>query len=245
MSDVRWEGLTHEEIYGRVQQGPGRGASSDAEAAWGTVESTIRAVDDQLSRAVRQIGIDWQGAAADRVHGGMTVMSNWALDAAGDALLNREGIAGQADAAGHVRTAMPPPRSAALDGAVQQGFSGAGYVLRTDDVGALEDGIAADRARAVDLMNRYTSDSSGNQRLMNYWTPPPSVVVKTVVPTPAGGQGRGGGLGAAVGVGAGVAAAGLTAGRIGAPGSATGRSTTGGQFDPASGPAVGDIDPAL
>ena len=42
MNDVRWEGLTHEEIYARVQQGPGRTASSDAEAAWGTVESRGR-----------------------------------------------------------------------------------------------------------------------------------------------------------------------------------------------------------
>ena len=67
MSDVRWEGLTHEEIYARVQQGPGRLASADAEAAWATVESTIRAVDDQLTRAVKQIGVDWQGAAADAV----------------------------------------------------------------------------------------------------------------------------------------------------------------------------------
>ena len=42
MSDVRWEGFSHEEIYSRVQQGPGPLASADAEAAWSTVESTIR-----------------------------------------------------------------------------------------------------------------------------------------------------------------------------------------------------------
>ena len=45
MSDVRWEGYSHDEIYARVQHGPGRLASADAEAAWTTVESTIRAVD--------------------------------------------------------------------------------------------------------------------------------------------------------------------------------------------------------
>ena len=242
VNDVRWEGLTHDEIYSRVQQGPGRLASADAEAAWGTVESTIRAVDDQLSRAVKQIGVDWQGAAADSVRGGMTVMSNWALDAAGDALLTRDGIAGQADAAGHVRTSMPPPRSSALDQAVQQGLNGTGYVPRIDDVGALEDGIAADRARAVDLMNRYTSDSSSNQRLMNFWTPPPSVVVETVVPGAAG-AGHGPGISGAVGAAAGIAAAGVVAGRIAGRGAATGATAgTGGapgEADAALGPAVG------
>ena len=74
MSDVRWEGYSHEEIYAQVQQGPGRLASSDAEAAWSTVESTIRTVDAQLTRAVNRIGAGWQGRAADAVHGGMTVM---------------------------------------------------------------------------------------------------------------------------------------------------------------------------
>ena len=99
MSDVRWEGYSHDEIYARVQQGPGRLASADAEAAWSTVESTIRAVDAQLTRAVNRIGAGWQGRAADAVHGGMTVMSNWALDAAGDATLTRNGITAQAEQA--------------------------------------------------------------------------------------------------------------------------------------------------
>ena len=120
MSDVRWEGYSHDEIYARVQQGPGRLASADAEAAWSTVESTIRAVDAQLTRAVKQIGAGWQGRAADAVHGGMTVMSNWALDAAGDATLTRNGITAQAEQATRLRTAMPPPRTAEWDRMVNE-----------------------------------------------------------------------------------------------------------------------------
>ena len=135
MSDVRWEGLTHEEIYARVQTGPGRAASADAETAWGTVASTIRDVDAQLTRAAREIGIGWQGAAAENVRGGMTVMSNWALDAAGDAELTRDGVAAQADAAAHVRAAMPPPRAAQWTQAVGQASTEAGLVLGVPNIG--------------------------------------------------------------------------------------------------------------
>jgi hypothetical protein len=180
MSDVRWEGLSHEEIYARVQQGPGRLASSDAEAAWNTVESTIRAVDAQLTRAVKQIGAGWQGRAADAVHGGMTVMSNWALDAAGDATLTKNGIAAQAEQAGHLRSAVPPPRTEEWNRLVNQQVPGVGLMSAMGDLGALEERMANDHAVAVDMMNRYSSQSSDNQRMMNYWTQPPTVVVQAV-----------------------------------------------------------------
>lgn len=180
MSDVRWEGLSHEEIYARVQQGPGRLASSDAEAAWNTVESTIRAVDAQLTRAVKQIGAGWQGRAADAVHGGMTVMSNWALDAAGDATLTKNGIAAQAEQAGHLRSAVPPPRTEEWNRLVNQQVPGVGLMSAMGDLGALEEKMANDHAVAVDMMNRYSSQSSDNQRMMNYWTQPPTVVVQAV-----------------------------------------------------------------
>ena len=182
MKGVRWEGFSHDEIYARVQQGSGRAASADAEAAWSTVESTIRAVDEQLTRAVRQIGVSWEGASADRVHGGMTVMSSWALDAAGDALLTRNGIAAQADEAAFVRTHMPPPRTAEWNQAMGQVLAAEGYVPAIADLGALEDRMANDHARAVELMNQYSIRSVDNQKLMNYWTPPPTVVVEAVAP---------------------------------------------------------------
>ena len=161
-----------------MQQGPGPLASADAEAAWSTVESTIRTVDAQLTRAVKQIGAGWQGRAAEAVQGGMTVMSNWALDAAGDASLTQDGISAQAEQAGRLRSAMPPPRTAEWNRIVHEEVPGVGLISGMGDLGALEEQMANDHAVAVDMMNRYSSQSSDNQRLMNYWTQPPTVVVE-------------------------------------------------------------------
>jgi len=215
MSDVRWEGYSHEEIYARVQQGPGRLASSDAETAWSTVESTIRTVDAQLTRAVNRIGAGWQGRAADAVHGGMTVMSNWALDAAGDATLTRNGITAQAEQAARLRTAMPPPRTDEWNRMVHEEVPAVGLMSATGDLGALEERMANDRAMAVDLMNRYSSQSSDNQRMMNYWTQPPTVVVEAVAPASSSAAAQAGGVVGALGV-IGAAGAAATARRIGA-----------------------------
>ena len=197
MSDVRWEGYSHEEIYARVQQGPGRGASADAEAAWATVEDTIRAVDAQLARAVRQIGAEWQGRAAEAVQRGMTVMSNWALDAAGDAALTKIGISAQAEQAGRLRSAMPPPRTAERDRILHEEVPGLGLMSAMGDLGAVEERMANDHAVAVDMMNRYSSQSSDNQRLMNYWTQPPTVVVEVAATPSTASTGQVRGLGAA------------------------------------------------
>jgi hypothetical protein len=213
MSDIRWEGYSHEEIYAKVQQGPGRLASADAEAAWSTVESTIRAVDAQLTRAVNRIGAGWQGRAADAVHGGMTVMSNWALDAAGDATLTRNGITAQAEQAARLRTAMPPPHTAEWNRMVHEEIPAVGLMSATGDLGALEERMANDHAVAVDMMNRYSSQSSDNQRMMNYWTQPPAVVVEAVAPASStggviGALGTAGAVAAATAIRPGAARAG-------------------------------------
>ena len=56
--------------------------------------------------------------------------------------------------------------------------------------------MADDHAVAVEMMNRYSSQSSDNQRLMNYWTQPPTVVVEAASARSAtstaslGGRGR-------------------------------------------------------
>ena len=245
MSDVRWEGFSHEEIYSRVQQGPGPLASADAEAAWSTVESTIRTVDAQLTRAVKQIGAGWQGRAAEAVQGGMTVMSNWALDAAGDASLTKNGISAQAEQAGRLRSAMPPPRTAEWNRIVQEEVPGVGLVSAMGDLGALEEQMADDHAVAVEMMNRYSSQSSDNQRLMNYWTQPPTVVVEaasarsTTSTAPLGAAGAVGARSGAGGVRTGSPADGSSSGRGVDPSSAAVPARSGSRTSPVAAPSAG------
>jgi hypothetical protein len=82
---------------------------------------------------------------------------------------------------------MPPPRTAKWNDTVGQVVAGAGLVPGMTDIGPLEDQMANDRARAVELMNQYSARSSDNQQMMNYWTQPPTVVVETVAPASASG----------------------------------------------------------
>ena len=80
--------------------------------------------------------------------------------------------------------------------------------------------MADDHAVAVEMMNRYSSQSSDNQRLMNYWTQPPTVVVEAASARSATST-------------AALGAAGADAVRAGA-GTPTGGSPSGGGLDPSS-----------
>ena len=143
-------------------------------------------------------------------------MSNWALDAAGNASLAKNGISAQAEQAGRLRMRHAAPRTAEWNRTVQEEVPGVGLMSAMGDLGALEEQIAVGPRWRIEMMNRYSSQSSDNQRLMNYWTQPPTVVVEAAsarsatstaalgaadadaVPggagTPAGGSSSGGGL---------------------------------------------------
>ena len=230
MTDVRWEGFTHAEIYARVQAGPGRGASVAVESAWTDTEAVIRRIEDRLVTAIRQAGGGWEGAAADATRDGLTPLGRWAADAAGDAKLTATGVIAQGEQAAWLRNAMPSPSAPLWDEPSGRPASDPLYLL--EDAQALEQKGAEDTAQAVHLMNTYTSNSYDNIRLMNYWTLPPTVTVET-----AGGGGPvvTGSSAAAPGGGSAGSVAAAPIPPVGLPGSG-GRAGAG--ATPPSGPGV-------
>ena len=176
MTQVRWEGFTHAELYERVHAGPGRGASTAVESAWADTEAVILGIEQQLAAAIKDVGAGWEGAAADATRAGLTPLGRWAMDAAGDARLTATGITSQGEQAAWLRNSMPSPTAPLWD--EPDGRPPADPLYLLVDAQALEHKAAEDAAQAVHLMNSYTSNSYDNVRLMNYWTLPPTVTVE-------------------------------------------------------------------
>ena len=208
MSDVRWEGLTHAEIYRRVQAGPGRGASVAVESAWTDTESVIVGIEERLVSAIVQAGGGWEGTAAEATRAGVSPLGRWAADAAGDAKLTAAGVTGQGEQAAWLRSAMPSPTAPLWDEPAGRPAIDPLYML--DDIQALEQRSANDAEQAVHLMNTYTSNSYNNISAMDYWTRPPAVTVDT-------------GSGAAVTGPAAIGPAALGPGSVGPGGARPGR----------------------
>jgi hypothetical protein len=197
VSDIRWEGFSHEEIYAAVHQGPGRSVSTAAEAAWAATEALILRIDERVATAMAQSAGGWEGSAAEASRTAMTPLGQWALDAANDAKITAHAVTSQGEQARELRNSMPEPNTARLDAEYERALTDPTYIFHgRDDLQAAEQESANRAARAVDLMNGYTNNSYENRRHMDYWTLPPQVTVETAgaAPAPAGGvAGPGGG----------------------------------------------------
>lgn len=226
--EVRWQGLSHEEIHALLQAGPGGGASSGVTGIWAEVGALIEQADARVTAAFSGSGSDWAGPSADAARAAMTELARWALDAALDAQVTTAAVLGQADAADRLRVLMPPPVTAA-------------EATPTTDPGlALAesyrlDALARERAEdAARLMDGYTNAGYEHRRHMDYWTLPPQVTVEVAPAGGAGGPGVGYPGGPPVGP-AGVDPGGPVAGQgAGPPGPGTPGAAVAGQ--PGAGP---------
>jgi hypothetical protein len=184
VSEVRWEGRSHQEIYDAVQQGPGAAISAAAADAWTGTAALIERIDQRITAAITGSQAGWEGSAADATRSAMTPLGQWALDAANDAKITASAVQTQAEQAQKLRADMPPPLTEQRDAEVTNALTDPTYIFHgLDDLQAIEQQSANEAARAVDLMNQYTNNSYENRRNMDFWTLPPQV---TVVTEPAG-----------------------------------------------------------
>ncbi|OLT08787.1 hypothetical protein BJF90_11505, partial [Pseudonocardia sp. CNS-004] len=195
MSDIRWEGLSHDEIYATVHQGPGAAVSRPAEDAWKQTEALILRVDQRIASAMAASQAGWEGGGAEATRTAMTPLGQWALDAARNAKLTAGAVTGQGLYAKFVRDNMPEPVTEQRNAAIGNALTDPTFIFHgLDDLQAVEQDAANRAARAVELMNTYTENSEGNRQ---FWGPtpfPPQVTV--VADTGAPGSAGPGALGA-------------------------------------------------
>lgn len=182
MSDIRWEGLTHDEIYAAVHKGPGAAVSTPAEDAWKETEALILRIDERIASAMAASQASWEGSAADATRSAMTPLGQWALDAARSAKLTAGAVTGQGLQANYVRENMPEPVTDQRNAMIGDALTDPTYIFHgLDDLQAVEEDGANRAARAVELMNTYTDNSAVNRQ---FWVPapfPPQVTVVTDV----------------------------------------------------------------
>jgi hypothetical protein len=182
VSDIRWEGLTHDEIYATVHQGPGAAVSKPAEDAWKQTEALILRIDERIASAMVASQASWEGNAADATRSAMTPLGQWALDAARSAKLTAGAVTGQGLQASYVRENMPEPVTEQRNAMIGDALTDPTYIFHgLDDLQAVEQDGANRAARAVELMNTYTDNSAVNRQFWVAAPFPPQVTVVTDV----------------------------------------------------------------
>jgi hypothetical protein len=190
MSDHRWQGYRHPELFAQINEGPGPAGSIDSVRRWSELTRALGDIDAGLAAAVTSAMAGWQGVAADSAHDGLRPLGNWAAEAQQATTVMRERAEQQAEFISKARQDMPPPVQ------VTSEEPGTAETLLTHLFGGQTDYELqeakqhAAEQRAFDVMRTYEASTQTNTTSLASFTQPPQVVVDAPV---SGGSGASGG----------------------------------------------------
>ncbi|MFC7341437.1 PPE domain-containing protein [Saccharopolyspora griseoalba] len=190
MSDHRWQGYRHSELYAQIHDGPGPDSSTASVHRWSELTRALEEIDDGLAAAITAAASGWQGAAADSARSGLRPLGDWASLARNASEVMRERAEQQAEFIGRARREMPPPVQVTSEdpgtavSALTHLFGG------QTDFELQEAAQDAAEQRAFDVMRTYEASTRGNLTSLASFSAPPQVVVDAPgSPTSAGSGG--------------------------------------------------------
>lgn len=189
MSEHRWQGYTHQELFDQINQGPGANGSSDSIQRWRELTHALSEIDTGLAAALTAAMGGWQGEAAENARGGVRPLGEWALQAQQAAETMRQRAEQQAEYVGKARTDMPPPVSVAAEDPGPVGSLLVHLFGGQSDYEVQEAKQDAAEQRAFEVMRTYESSSTANTTSLASFAAPPQVVVDAPRSTVAGPSG--------------------------------------------------------
>lgn len=184
MSDHRWQGYSHPELFEQIHDGPGADASTDSVRRWTELTRALGDIDSGLASALSSAMAGWQGDAADNARSGLRPLGDWAVDAQQATDQMRDRAEQQAEFVGKARADMPPPVSVTAE---EPGAAGSMLVHLfggQTDYELQEAKQDAAEQQAFQVMRTYESSTTSNTTSLASFTPPPQVVVDVPPTTP-------------------------------------------------------------
>ncbi|GGP70395.1 PPE domain-containing protein [Saccharothrix coeruleofusca] len=193
----RWSGYSHEELYQKINSGPGPQASHASVERWEGIAAALTEINAELHAGVARSGAHWEGSAADQARAGISPLAAWADDARAGADVMRVSAELQADFIAKARADMPPPVKVTAED------PGTFISALTHLVGGQTDYELQEKAhnaaeqRAREVMATYASSTTTNTSTLGQFHQPPQLVVNAteVVRNEAPGAGGAPGFG--------------------------------------------------
>ncbi|WP_344966087.1 PPE domain-containing protein, partial [Crossiella cryophila] len=186
MSDHRWQGYSHAELYGQLHNGPGPAASAASITRWSDMSAALADIDADIKQALGNSRADWTGKAADAADAALHPLAQWARDAQAGAEVMRVSAELQAEYVGKARADMPAPKevSAEKPNPVVTGivhlFGG------QTDYEIQEAAQSAAEQRAFEVMEVYQTSTAANVSTLGQFSKPPELHLDTGHGSPQG-----------------------------------------------------------
>ncbi|MFD4674594.1 PPE domain-containing protein [Lentzea sp. NPDC058450] len=195
MTDHRFQGYGHPELYKMINSGPGVSASIPVEAGWKKIAATLAQIDADLHTGLKKMGADWESDAADAAQGALSPLAEWAGFAETGATTMESSARLQGEYIADARKKMPEvvpvttekPGLLDIAAGALTGPVGMAHVVG-QQVDHERQEAAADNAaaQAVKVMEDYQSDSRWNSSTLGDFPTPPTVVIDTPPPGDTG-----------------------------------------------------------
>ncbi|WHT20313.1 PPE domain-containing protein [Crossiella sp. CA-258035] len=179
MADHRWQGYSHQELYGQLHAGPGPAASATSIGRWSDMSAALADIDAEIKQAIGNSRADWTGKAADAADAALHPLAQWARDAQAGAELMRLSAELQAEYVGKARADMPAPMEVTAEkpnmlvtGVVHLFGGQTDYELQ-------EAAQSAAEQRAFEVMETYQTSTAANVSTLGQFTKPPELHLDT------------------------------------------------------------------
>ncbi|MCP2166138.1 PPE domain-containing protein [Goodfellowiella coeruleoviolacea] len=191
MSDLRWQGHTHEQLYNWIHAGQGPQALVPLQDGWGKMAETLAQIDSELQSGLEKLNASWEGDAADSAQAALSPLTQWAQDAQTGSDVMKSSAELQADYISTARKEMPEPVQVTTEapstmdmvlGAMGGGLGIAHVVAQQADHEAQESAQNEAQQKAIAVMNTYSSNSEWNSSTLGEFVEPPKVVIDTPAP---------------------------------------------------------------
>jgi len=173
MTDFRWQGYTHQELYTNLNSGPGAAAAAEPITHLTNVSKALGVINQDMVNAIKSTTHTWEGAAAEAARNAFSALAKWATDAQPHLDNNKNVFQKQGDLLTQARANMPAPVPAA-NPEQSSGLFGGLFSLIDAEVTEWIQNTAA--AKAVQVMEQYHSNSSENTKSFSPIPTPPQVV---------------------------------------------------------------------
>lgn len=195
MTDHRFQGYGHPELYKMINSGPGVSASIPVEQGWKKIKDTLAQIDDDLHTALAKMGAGWESDAADAAGAALSPLAQWAGYAEQGSGTMESSARLQGEFIADARKKMPEVVPVTTE---KPGFMDMAVGALTGPVGMAHvvgqqvdherQEAAADNAaaQAVKVMEDYQSDSRWNSSTLGEFPQPPQVVIDTPPPGDTG-----------------------------------------------------------
>ncbi len=191
MTDHRFQGYAHPELYKMINSGPGVSASIPVEHGWKTIAESLAEIDENLHTALTKMGADWESDAADAANAALSPLADWAGFANQGATTMESSARLQGEFIADARKKMPEvvpitaekPGFLDFAGGALTGPAGIAHVIDQQRDHERQEAAADNAAaQAVKVMEDYQSDSRWNSSTLGEFPEPPQVVIDTPPP---------------------------------------------------------------